>query len=545
MEGDATASGLRATPGDMGLVARATCATALLVLEKGLLNLCVDFDAAQAATGLGMYVRITQHFGLRFLVAFAAAIALFGATRRSPALVAADAAARSLPWRIPWLLLHAALFALLALISFSFYDGRGLRLPLPALILLWLAAAAAALAALMVALAPVRLWRGAVAALGTAWIFAAATAAAAVLAIQWSQMLWEPVTQLTFDLVADVLRPLIPLHTDPAAQVLDTGRFAVQVSYLCSGLEGAGLMLAFSALWLLYFRREYRFPRALLILPAGLLLVFVLNVLRIAALVLIGHAGLAGVAVYGFHSQAGWIGFNCAAVSVAYCSHRSPWLNRSAGTTAPRGCNPTAAYLLPFLAVLAAGMLSRAASAGFETWYALRIFAAAAVIGVYWKQLRGLDFGFSWRGPLAGVAVFALWIAAAHLLVPRAAMPPQLTALPPLGRGLWVCARAVTAVIAVPLVEELAYRGYLMRRIRTADFESVRFAAAGSWGLLVSSVAFGLAHGPLWLPGSLAGLVYGTLAMRSGRIGEAVAGHAVTNGLIAASVLAGGHWELW
>lgn len=67
-------------------------------------------------------------------------------------------------------------------------------------------------------------------------------------------------------------------------------------------------MLAFSTVLLLLFRGEFTFPRALLLVPAALVLSFALNIARIAVLVLIGDAGYPGVA-YGFHSQAGWIAF--------------------------------------------------------------------------------------------------------------------------------------------------------------------------------------------------------------------------------------------
>jgi exosortase/archaeosortase family protein len=65
-----------------------------------------------------------------------------------------------------------------------------------------------------------------------------------------------------------------------------------------------GLMLAFGTVLLLLFRHEYIFPRALLLIPAGLLLSFALNIARIAGLVLIGNAGYPEAAVYGFQ---GWL----------------------------------------------------------------------------------------------------------------------------------------------------------------------------------------------------------------------------------------------
>jgi exosortase E/protease (VPEID-CTERM system) len=321
---------------------------------------------------------------------------------------------------------------------------------------------------------------------------------------------------------------------------------------MCSGLEGVGLMLAFCCAWLLYFRDEYRFPRALLLIPGGMLLIFGLNVVRIAVLMLIGDAGYPDVAMYGFHSQAGWIAFNVAACGLIYVSQRTGAFQRTrpnepaaTGTGNPTTDNPTAAYLMPFLTILGVGILIRASSSGFESLYFLRLLAGAAVLALCWPRLSGLDWRFSWRAPAAGALVFVLWVAASSLLAASMPMPAALAAMPATARVLWIMARVAAAVITVPIAEELAYRGYLLRRLQGADFESVPFKAVGIPALVVSAIIFGAAHGSLWLPGIVAGLIYGWLVMRTGRIGEGVAAHATTNALLAAWVLLGNQWQLW
>ena len=115
--------------------------------------------------------------------------------------------------------------------------------------------------------------------------------------------------------------------------MLGTPRFAVQIAEICSGLEGIGLLLAFCAGWLWLFRRDYYFPRALLIVPVGVIVIFLLNAVRIAAIVLIGNAGYERVALLGFHSQAGWIAFNLTAFGIAVLAHNSPWVSRVAHRT--------------------------------------------------------------------------------------------------------------------------------------------------------------------------------------------------------------------
>jgi exosortase E/protease (VPEID-CTERM system) len=520
----------------------------LFIIEKIVLNEFVDFDQAQVAQGFGAVLRVAQHWGFRFLVAFAAAIGIFAYVRGTAHFHEAEVAVRAAPLRGRWMFLHLSLIAILAALSYLLYRHTASDLSFAAVAIFWVVVAFAAALSAMLAMAPASLWRDAARALGVIWFYAALAAVLGTGAMQLAQRLWEPTAALTFALVRDVLAPLLPTMTaDPATLVLSTGRFAVQVAEVCSGLEGVSLILAFAGAWLLYFRREYIFPRALLLIPASVLAIFALNVLRIAALVLIGDAGFPEVAVYGFHSQAGWIAFIAVACGLVFLSRRSAWLNRSVAqpdATAEMH-NPTAVYLMPLLAILAAGMLSRAMSGDFEFFYPLRVIGGLLVLARYRRALAAMDWQWSWRGPAVGALVFLLWILAAHFLLPERAMPEKLAAAPVALRGFWILSRILGSILIVPIAEELAYRGYLMRRLSTAEFESLPFQSVRWGALMVSAIVFGFAHGVLWLPGIVAGVAFGLIVIRRGRIGEAAAAHVTANALIAAAVLVGGQWQLW
>jgi exosortase E/protease (VPEID-CTERM system) len=534
---------------DLTLSLRLAVAAAVLFLEKAALNFFVDFPGAQAAQGLGAYVRVAQHWGFRFIVSLAISAAVFAYLRDGQRLAEADSAARGVRIRPRYLALHGALVLPLVPLSQSLY-GRSTFLPFWLVVALWIVLASLASGALFAALAPWPLWRRGAQALGALWAYAGIAAAGSVIAMGSSQQLWAGMARITFEAVRGLLTQLIPdLQIDPANLVIDTGNFAVYIDPVCSGLEGVSLMLAFSLALLILFRRELIFPRALLVIPAGVLLVVTLNVIRIAALVLIGHAGHVGVAVYGFHSQAGWLAFNAASAGIALVSLRSPWLSRTAAHFGTHVRNPTAAYLLPFLALLLAGMLSRAASSGFESLYWLRLVAVVPALWYALPRLEGVSWHASWRAPVVGVAVFAMWVVVFRLVsqswgVPWG-MPDALAAETPVGRFFWIGAHLVLSVALIPIAEELAFRGFLLRRLRSADFEHVLPRNAGAVALLASSLAFGLCHGSLWLPGTVAGVAFGLLYMRTGHIGEAVLAHATANSLIAACVLWGGRWQLW
>jgi len=309
-------------------------------------------------------------------------------------------------------------------------------------------------------------------------------------------------------------------------------------------------VLAFGLLWLWFFRSDYKFPQALFIIPVGVGLIFLLNAVRIALLILIGNAGASAVAVGGFHSQAGWIAFNGVALALASVTRRMPWLCSACSPAAADELpdeNPLAPFLVPFLAILAAAMVTRAASGTFEWMYPVRFIAAAGTLLFFRHRYVGVNWKFSWAAPLVGVLVFILWIGLDRIAGTQAesGMPGELAAWPAAARIGWLSFRILAAVITVPIAEELAFRGFLLRRLISADFESISLQRWSFLAVAGSSVAFGLLHGDRWIAGTIAGLFYAAAQKWRGSIGDAVVAHGVTNALLAVWVLWSGHWSLW
>ena len=75
--------------------------------------------------------------------------------------------------------------------------------------------------------------------------------------------------------------------------------------------------------------------------------------------------------------------------------------------------------------------------------------------------------------------------------------------------------------------------------------EKVEPRHAGWAGIAVSSLAFGLLHGRGWLEGVVAGLLYGHVYARRGRLGEAVLAHSLTNLVLMGLVAWTGDWRFW
>ena len=165
---------------------------------------------------------------------------------------------------------------------------------------------------------------------------------------------------------------------------------------------------------------------------------------------------------------------------------------------------------MPLLMILAAAMVSRSVSGGFEWLYPLRFFAAGAALWFFRRKYAELDWSFGWLGPIVGIAVFGIWLSLdlAAGVRTESSIAGGLASLTAGPRFTWLVLRTLAAVVTVPIAEELAFRGFLIRRLMSADFESLSVRSFSYVSLLASSIVFGLLHGDRWLAGTVAGLLY-------------------------------------
>lgn len=531
------------------IVRRLAVLGALFALELAAITLCLDNDQIAGRAGL---IRVCHDWGplfLRCTVVFATIFLTFTCLK-FPALLAgiAEAAGAGRIHRGA-LAMHGASLAGFGALSYAIYRLPAISPPFSfatvwpnAAAALWLVSGLSAIAYGAAAFIHPALWMRMVR--GTGWLWALALAGALVAGFGGNAMreLWPRATGLTFEIVQVLLKPFGTFAGNAATKTIGSSRFSVEIAPTCSGLEGIGLILVFTAAWLVLFRKECRFPQALLLLPLGAVTLFLLNSVRIAALILIGDAGFESIAVGGFHSQAGWIGFNVVALGISVAARDVEWISKRERCVAV-AVNPNAVWVMPFVAVLAAGMLAHAASAGFEWLYPLRFVGALAALWYYRRSYAQIDWRFDWMGPAAGALVFAIWLA---MDTPGSStMPAQLAAASGNVRIAWITVRLLAASVTVPIAEELAFRGYLLRRLISADFEAVSFRSFSWFSIVASSVLFGLLHGERWIAGSVAGALFALAMQRRGRFGNAVIAHATANALIAVSVIVFGRWELW
>jgi exosortase E/protease (VPEID-CTERM system) len=328
-----------------------------------------------------------------------------------------------------------------------------------------------------------------------------------------------------------------------------TSTFQVEIAPACSGYEGMALVLILVGTYLWVARQSLRFPRALILLPVGLVVIWVANVLRITTLVALGAWGLGAVALGGFHSQVGWLAFDAIGLGLVLLAGGWSYLRVEPSARVARDDpHPSAPYLVPFLALMGTSMLTGAFASGSDGLYPLRLVTAAGALWIYRRRLGELGWTFSIWPVLIGCGAFVLWMAleplAAVRWAPQRSPGAWLQGLSPAGTAVWLAARVGGSILIVPLVEELAFRGYLTRRLISTEPWSLPMGAFSWPSFLISSALFGLLH-DRWLAGTLTGMLFGLALYRRGKLADAVLAHATTNALIAAWVLMSGDWSLW
>ena len=360
--------------------------------------------------------------------------------------------------------------------------------------------------------------------------------------------LWNVLSDLTLRLVYALLGWVYSdLVYQPETSVVGTASFPVEINYACSGVEGISLIGLFLALYLWLFRKELRFPQALWLFPLAIVAIWLANIVRIATLIAIGTSFSPAIAERGFHTYGGWIAFTLIAFGAIALSHRMRFLAvTEPGPSIVRNSNPLpAALLVPLMVLMATSMVTLAFSAGFEALYPLQVVAAAAALWHYRKAYSALGWSWSWQGAGIGVAVFLLWMALEPSVDSNETeLARGLAERSAWSAGVWLAFRVFGSVIIVPLVEELAFRGYILRKLIARDFENVPFDRFTWLSFIMSSVLFGLLHGR-WVAGILAGMAYALALYRRGQLGDAVLAHMTTNALIAVCVLFWGRWALW
>jgi CAAX prenyl protease-like protein len=153
-----------------------------------------------------------------------------------------------------------------------------------------------------------------------------------------------------------------------------------------------------------------------------------------------------------------------------------------------------------------------------------------------------------------GLLVFGIWVGPDvlfgyrhHWLFENAITGSAVSSLPPWLKGnvKFIVLRAVSSTFLVPVLEELFWRGWMMRWLIDTRFQNVPLGQYSAFAFWVVAVLFASEHGPYWEVGLVAGILYNWWMVRTRNLADCMLAHAVTNGVLSVYVLFTGQWQYW
>ena len=218
------------------------------------------------------------------------------------------------------------------------------------------------------------------------------------------------------------------------------------------------------------------------------------------------------------------------------------------------GRRATLAYIAPFLVFVGCMAIKAALHPAAHWYYPAQFLAVLLTIGFVSRPVLRFRAAFPLASIGVGIAVFLIWIGPDvlwgyrhHWLFENAVTGSPVSSIAPALRQnvVFLGLRVAVSVALVPVLEELFWRGWLMRWLIDQDFLKVPLGTYARNAFWIVAVLFATEHGPYWEVGLAAGIVYNWWMVRTRNLADCMLAHAVTNGLLAGYVLTAGQWQYW
>jgi CAAX prenyl protease-like protein len=214
----------------------------------------------------------------------------------------------------------------------------------------------------------------------------------------------------------------------------------------------------------------------------------------------------------------------------------------------------TVAYVAPFVAFVAALGIERAANLPSQWLYPVRFAVVLALIVAFSRPYLKFRPNFPIASIAVGLATFVIWVAPdlvfgyrGSWLFNNSVTGSATSSLPPeLKRNVaFIVLRCTSSFLLVPILEELFWRGWMMRWLIDRDFLKVPLGTYARSAFWIVAALFASEHGPYWEVGLLAGIVYNWWIIRTRNLADCMLAHAVTNAVLSAYVLCTDQWQYW
>jgi uncharacterized protein len=194
--------------------------------------------------------------------------------------------------------------------------------------------------------------------------------------------------------------------------------------------------------------------------------------------------------------------------------------------------------------------------------YVVKAILVTALLIWLWPIFTRIRWDYWWLGLILGVIGIVQWVGMqlwlqgtmpklpwpfnVHPPAPEELFDPFAKIQPLWLTWAWIIVRASSAVLLVPVMEELFWRDYLWRRIVAPN--DFRLATIGEWdwkAFVIIPLVFASVHGHWWLSAIAWAFMIGGLLVWTKSLGACIVMHATTNLLLQIYVLWTRDWSFW
>jgi CAAX prenyl protease-like protein len=180
--------------------------------------------------------------------------------------------------------------------------------------------------------------------------------------------------------------------------------------------------------------------------------------------------------------------------------------------------------------------------------YPLQTAVCAGALLWYWQSydFSGTTPGNLLIGIAAGLLIFLIWVSPQELLHQPHRNDGFDPGIVPKMTSWMLAARFARLVLVVPLVEELFWRGFLLRYLVKEEFASLPFGSSSTFSFWAVVAAFVCVHEPPDMPAAfVTGILLNLVAVRTRSLAACVAAHAAANLALGLYICATRQWGFW
>ena len=181
--------------------------------------------------------------------------------------------------------------------------------------------------------------------------------------------------------------------------------------------------------------------------------------------------------------------------------------------------------------------------------YPVQTVICSALIVWFWRDYEFRTPRSVWFALVIGVGVFILWVAPQQFFGADARVigfSPEVFDKGSTFYWITLLLRFVRLVVVAPLVEEIFWRGFLLRYLISEKFTTIRIGTFSWVSFLVVTFLFAISHSRAdWIAAFLCGALYNLVAYRTRSLTSCVVTHAVTNLLLGLWIMQTRQWGFW